>query len=518
MSSQDHVATSRPVPLFDNTDEGIFSTKKARAQTERKYRPPPPPHPARIRSTLSRSRVRSCLPETRALAVSFKDDSDSSVLTNSLYNTSHQLSFLDQCFEDKQPIGTGCFGEVFSARSKLDGKMYAIKKSRQRFRSNADRRRRLEEVRKHERLPPHRHCVSFHGAWEEQEHLYLQTELCATSLADVADANHSIPEATVWAYMVDLLLAVKHLHDNQLVHLDIKPENIFVFREGYCKLGDFGLVMDVSGNCDLNDSDVTEGDPKYMAPELMRGVFSPAADIFSLGLTLLELACDLELPRGAAGWHRLRQGQLPAPLRDALSPPLWDVLERMLQPEPERRPSAGELLRLPAVRAARRRVSVVRGVLARLYMTLLSALVFLLWLVCWPVRCMTDASASAGAMSPLQPPAPADGRGEPPGWFDPAISDVDDDSLDVSVDELHHLPAAVRNSTPKMASARPTLRSRHQDSLRRELAFGAAQPIPVEEEGDDSSWAPPSRRLEESFNSCATVRLDFKGAEFSDDD
>ena len=42
--------------------------------------------------------------------------------------------------------------------------------------------------------------------------------------------------------------AIKHLHDNQLVHLDIKPENIFVMREGYCKLGDFGLVMDLSGS------------------------------------------------------------------------------------------------------------------------------------------------------------------------------------------------------------------------------------------------------------------------------
>ena len=67
-------------------------------------------------------------------------------------------------------------------------------------------RRRLEEVRKHERLPPHRHCVAFHGAWEERDHLYLQTELCATSLADLAETEHSIPEATVWAYMVDLLL------------------------------------------------------------------------------------------------------------------------------------------------------------------------------------------------------------------------------------------------------------------------------------------------------------------------
>ena len=106
---------------------------------------------------------------------------------------------------------------------------------------------------------------------------------------------------------------------------------------------------------DLDDSDAMEGDPKYMAPELMSGRFSAAADVFSLGLTLLELACDLELPAGSAGWHQLRSGQVPAPLRRALSPPLRAVLERMLHPDPARRATAAELLRMPAVRAARRK-------------------------------------------------------------------------------------------------------------------------------------------------------------------
>ena len=39
--------------------------------------------------------------------------------------------------------------------------------------------------------------------------------------------------------------AVKHLHDHDLVHMDIKPENIFISDDGICKLGDFGLVLDL---------------------------------------------------------------------------------------------------------------------------------------------------------------------------------------------------------------------------------------------------------------------------------
>ena len=50
----------------------------------------------------------------------------------------------------------------------------------------------------------------------------------------------------IWAYMVDLLKALQHLHDHDLVHMDIKPENIFIGMDGICKLGDFGLMIDLA--------------------------------------------------------------------------------------------------------------------------------------------------------------------------------------------------------------------------------------------------------------------------------
>ena len=48
------------------------------------------------------------------------------------------------------------------------------------------------------------------------------------------------------AYMVDLLQALGHLHDHDLVHMDVKPENIFLGMDGICKLGDFGLMIDLA--------------------------------------------------------------------------------------------------------------------------------------------------------------------------------------------------------------------------------------------------------------------------------
>lgn len=54
-----------------------------------------------------------------------------------------------------------------------------------------------------------------------------------------------------------------------------------------------------------------EGDPKYLAKELMNGVFTTAADVFSVGITALEMACDLALPSCGEPWQMLRQGEIP---------------------------------------------------------------------------------------------------------------------------------------------------------------------------------------------------------------
>lgn len=54
-----------------------------------------------------------------------------------------------------------------------------------------------------------------------------------------------------------------------------------------------------------------EGDCRYVAPELLESRFTKAADIFSLGITILELACSLDLPKNGYLWHKLRSGVLP---------------------------------------------------------------------------------------------------------------------------------------------------------------------------------------------------------------
>ena len=91
---------------------------------------------------------------------------------------------------------------------------------------------------------------------------------------------------------------------------------------------------------------------RYLAPEALQGRFTKACDVFSLGITMLELACNLDLPRHGDLWQKIRmEGPDPASTMH-LQPELRRVLLMMMTSEEERRPCVRQLLELPSVRSA----------------------------------------------------------------------------------------------------------------------------------------------------------------------
>ncbi|CAL1529574.1 unnamed protein product [Lymnaea stagnalis] len=340
------IPSPRPTPRF-YPEPQTFSTKKLKqAGTPRDHLPPRPP----VKSCPPISRVfpRRNIASLHAQPVSFRHSEGSAILSPRYNEKSNDLYF-EQMFEDSIPIGYGSFGEVFKCKSKEDGKYYAIKKSREPFKGQCDRKRKMEEVAKHESLLPHPNCIRFYKAWEERGHLYIQTELCKMSVSEFCGMNQHISEGLIWNYMVDLLMALKHLHDYNLVHMDIKPENAFISSDGICKLGDFGLVIDLTKQTDV--SDATEGDPRYLAPELLEGKFGKHADVFSLGMFMLEMLTDLELPRGGDGWHTLRSGTLPEEFLTDRSYDMKYVIKQMIDPDYKNRPTVDQVLAFPSVRS-----------------------------------------------------------------------------------------------------------------------------------------------------------------------
>uniref|UniRef100_A0A8C3FE32 Membrane-associated tyrosine- and threonine-specific cdc2-inhibitory kinase n=1 Tax=Chrysemys picta bellii TaxID=8478 RepID=A0A8C3FE32_CHRPI len=390
-----------PVPAFFQEAERSFSAKRPGRPLS--YTLPPRP---RHKGTLTVSRVftgRQPQPwsQPRPRSVSFRGSQVRALAPRSrLYDPARREPFFSQCFQLLGRLGRGSFGEVYKVRSKEDGRLYAVKRSVEPFRGAGDRQRKLAEVRKHERVGRHPNCVSFVRAWEERGQLYIQTELCPASLLQHCEGRGTLPEGQVRACLWDLLQALRHLHACGLLHMDVKPANVFLTERRVCKLGDFGLVLELDRG-DL--SDAQEGDPRYMAPELLQGEYSEAADVFSLGMTILEIACNMELPNGGEGWQQLRQGYLPPEFTAGLSSELRALLAAMLDPDPRLRPSAEALLNSSIMRKMekwRKLTLLLQDGLLR------AASFFVRWLwaaLCLPARWLSSWRRSVPVTPPCSP-------------------------------------------------------------------------------------------------------------------
>lgn len=357
------VASQRvPLPTHFSLAEQSFSLKKRRpaistsststspysTQTRLSHSLPPQP-PSKGCPSLNRMlRQQPFTPLSQSLS--------KSPPPNDVHDPNKQQTYFTQCFTNLGLLGRGSFGEVYKVQSNKDGRKYAIKRSTNRYRGNTERARSIREANNHERLCPHPHILNFVAAWEECGRLYIQTELCSRSLLLHAENQPPGPdEPAARAYLCDLLLALEHLHSHGFVHLDLKPANVLITESGRLKLGDFGLLLkfkQMDGEQEIHQvkEDIQEGDAKYMAPELLRGEYGPAADVFSLGVTMLELACNIEIPNGGDGWQQLREGCLPSEIISGLSSDFQTVLQMMLAPEPSERPTVSELLSLSCVR------------------------------------------------------------------------------------------------------------------------------------------------------------------------
>ena len=133
-----------------------------------------------------------------------------------------------------------------------------------------------------------------------------------------------------------------HIHGKNIIHLDLKPANIFISMEGTLKIGDFGLSTRMENVMEVD----CEGDKFYMAPEVLEGSFDKAADIFSLGLIVLELAANIELPAQGEQWHLLRCGNVCSsiPFEIERSSSLKRLIDSMLHKNPQERCSTSDIL------------------------------------------------------------------------------------------------------------------------------------------------------------------------------
>lgn len=188
------------------------------------------------------------------------------------------------------------------------GKAYAVKKLTSPIIGRRDRALRLREVYVLEKLRGCDHIVQLVKDWEDNDCLYIQTEFCEEGSLDrflnYVGVRGRLDDFRIWKIMLEISKGIRHIHSAGFIHLDLKPANIFIDHQGTLKIGDFGLSTPLP----LEKGPDLEGDREYLAPEALRSEIGQPADIFALGLIIMEIAANVKLPENGATWSALREG------------------------------------------------------------------------------------------------------------------------------------------------------------------------------------------------------------------
>ncbi|MCT9084631.1 serine/threonine-protein kinase [Streptomyces fulvoviolaceus] len=271
----------------------------------------------------------------------------------------------------KEVIGAGRGGDVWLAHDTVVGQDVALKPERTDGEGETAVRRLLGEPRAMAKFRDHPHVVTLFDVVTVEpdddgggaDTYWFVMEYVPGGGLDGQPPVSPERAARIGAQLADALAA---LHEEGIVHCDVKPANIGLTRRGDAKLLDFGAAYRAGGSETITVNGPYSYTPDYAAPELARGnVPRPASDVFCLAATLHALVTGVpprggepgekehdghqEVPGSWENTERLRRWQAEQGVvemdADAVGP-LYPVLAAMLRHDPRQRPDATEVRRL----------------------------------------------------------------------------------------------------------------------------------------------------------------------------
>jgi hypothetical protein len=250
-------------------------------------------------------------------------------------------------------LGIGSYGQVFKAFDVDTGELFAVKrmffnpvnKMQAKFVSDLDSEVRILKGMKNKRI------VKYLGSEFIQDAFCIYLEyLPGGSLAKLLYNLGALPEVTIRAYLIQILKGLDYLHNNGVIHRDIKGANILLDSKGKVKLSDFGCSRQYV-NIDNESGLVTsvKGSLPWMAPEVIKQKgYGRKADIWSVGCVALEMMTarkpwELDENHIMFMMKMVSENTIPE-IPSGISPSAKDFLLQCFQRDPSSRKSAKELL------------------------------------------------------------------------------------------------------------------------------------------------------------------------------
>ncbi|XP_072272512.1 mitogen-activated protein kinase kinase kinase 1 isoform X2 [Pyxicephalus adspersus] len=263
-----------------------------------------------------------------------------------------------------QQIGLGAFSSCYQAQDVGTGTLMAVKQVTYVRNTSTEQGEVVEALREEIRMMghlSHPNIIRMLGATCEKSNYNLFVEwMAGGSVAHLLSKYGAFKESVVINYTEQLLRGLSYLHENQIIHRDIKGANLLIDSTGQrLRIADFGAAARLAskGTGAGEFQGQLLGTIAFMAPEVLRGQqYGRSCDVWSVGCSIIEMACAK--PPWNAEKHsnhlalifKIASATTAPSIPPHLSPGLRDVTLRCLELQPQDRPPSRELLKHPVFR------------------------------------------------------------------------------------------------------------------------------------------------------------------------
>uniref|UniRef100_A0A8B9TZW9 Mitogen-activated protein kinase kinase kinase 1 n=1 Tax=Anas zonorhyncha TaxID=75864 RepID=A0A8B9TZW9_9AVES len=263
-----------------------------------------------------------------------------------------------------QQIGLGAFSSCYQAQDVGTGTLMAVKQVTYVRNTSSEQEEVVEALREEIRMMSHLNhpnIIRMLGATCEKSNYNLFIEwMAGGSVAHLLSKYGAFKESVIINYTEQLLRGLSYLHENQIIHRDVKGANLLIDSTGHrLRIADFGAAARLAskGTGAGEFQGQLLGTIAFMAPEVLRGQqYGRSCDVWSVGCVVIEMACAK--PPWNAEKHsnhlalifKIASATTAPSIPSHLSPGLRDVTLRCLELQPQDRPPSRELLKHPVFR------------------------------------------------------------------------------------------------------------------------------------------------------------------------